>query len=234
MGVMPAIIRRQDEAKRTIADDVRDVGKEVRRARVTHGLSQAAVAQAAGCSVQAVHRVEQATYAGPWRTTSRICTAVGLKLRLDVYPSGDAARDTAHLALLEDLRGLIAPSIPWQTEAPLPRPGDLRSWDALLRIGRGRLGVEAETRPTDVQELTRRIAAKKRDGGVDCAILLLRDTRHVGRLLREHGTLLETSFSLDSDATLAALASGRMPADDAIVLLPSRRAATMRAQQAAG
>lgn len=231
---MPAVIRRQDEAKRTIADDIRDVGKEVRRARIAHELSQASVAQAAGCSVQAVHRVEQAVYGGPWRTTSRICTAVGLKLRLDVFPSGDAIRDTAHLTLLEDLHGLVAPNVVWQTEVPLPRAGDPRSWDALLRIGRGRIGVEAETRPTDVQELTRRTKAKKRDGGVDCVILLLRDTRHVRRLLREHGTLIGTSFSLDSDAALASLASGRMPSVDSIILLPSRRARTMQAGQADG
>jgi transcriptional regulator with XRE-family HTH domain len=229
---MPANVRRSDTAQRTIADDLRRVGEEVRRARVTHGLSQSAVARAARCSQSAVHRVERATFSGPIGTWARICQAVGLGLRASVFPAGDAVRDTAHLALLEDLQALIAPSIVWRTEVPLPRPGDPRSWDAFLRVGPGRIGVEAETRPTDAQELTRRTMAKKRDGGVDCVILLLRDTRHVRRLLREHGELIGTSFSLDSDAALAALADGRMPARDPIILLPSRRATTMAARQA--
>ena len=35
---------------------------------------------------------------------------------------------------------------------------------------------EGETRPTDIQELARRLALKKRDGGVDRLILVLKDT----------------------------------------------------------
>jgi transcriptional regulator with XRE-family HTH domain len=229
---MPALVRRNDAAQRTIADDIHRIGEEVRRARVTHGLSQSAVARAARCSQSAVHRVERATFRGPCSTWARICRAVGLDLRASVFPVGGAARDTAQLTLLGDLRQRIAPAIVWQTEVPLPRVGDPRSWDTLLRIDRARVGVDAETRPTDVQELIRRTMAKKRDGGVDCVILLLRDTRHVRRLLREHGALIGTSFSLDSDAALAALAGGRMPAGDSIVLLPSRRAATMQARRA--
>jgi transcriptional regulator with XRE-family HTH domain len=220
-------VRRNDAAQRTIGDDIRRIGEEVRRARVTHGLSQSAVAHAARCSQSAVHRVERATFQGPLGTWARICRAVGLDLRASVFPTGGAARDTAHLTLLEDLRARVAPTVGWQTEVPLPRPGDPRSWDALLRVEQGRIGLDAETRPTDAQEVTRRTMAKKRDGGVDCVILLLRDTRYVRRLLREHGALIGTSFSLDSDAALDALASGRMPPGDSIILLPSRRAATM-------
>ena len=229
---MPAIVRRSDAAQRTIGDDMRRIGEEVRRARVTHGLSQSAVARAARCSQSAVHRVERASFRGAFGTWARICRAVGLDLRASVFPSGDAVRDTAHLTLLEDLRRRISPAIVWQTEVPLPRPGDPRSWDAFLRIEQGRIGCDAETRPTDVQEVIRRTMAKKRDGGVDCVILLLRDTRHVRRLLREHGALIGTSFSLDSGTALAALEDGRMPTGDSIILLPSRRGATMQARRA--
>ncbi len=229
---MPAIVRRQDQAKRTIADDVAEIGREVRLARISHGLSQSAVAKAARCSPQAVHRVEQAAYAGHWRVWAQICAAVGLKLRASVFQEGDAVRDTAHLALLEDLHDRVAPTIGWSTEVPLPRQGDPRSWDAFLRVGRETIGVEAETRPADVQELLRRLAMKQRDGGVDHVILLLRDTRHVQRLLREHGSLIRTSFSLTSDAVLEALRDGRSPGVDSVVLLPTRRQATMHAPQA--
>jgi hypothetical protein len=43
----------------------------------------------------------------------------------------------------------------------------------MTRIAGLRIGVEAETRARDRQELQRRVALKRRDGGVDRVILLL-------------------------------------------------------------
>ena len=60
---------------------------------------------------------------------------------------------------------------------PLPNAGDRRAWDAVIGIARVRIGVEAETRARDEQELERRLSLKRRDGGVDHVILLLADTR---------------------------------------------------------
>ena len=63
---------------------------------------------------------------------------------------------------------------------------DQRAWDAVIttvaQAGDGRprrclIGVEAETRLRDLQALQRRLALKRRDGGVDRVILLVADTR---------------------------------------------------------
>jgi hypothetical protein len=50
------------------------------------------------------------------------------------------------------------------TEVPLPNPGDRRSWDALVILERARVGIEAETRAIDSQELKRRLTACARGG----------------------------------------------------------------------
>jgi hypothetical protein len=63
------------------------------------------------------------------------------------------------------------------TEVPFPNAGDHRSWDALARVSRVRIGDETETRARDVQELKRRLEGKRKDGGIDCLILVPGDTR---------------------------------------------------------
>jgi hypothetical protein len=58
------------------------------------------------------------------------------------------------------LRERVAQTFIWQTEVPLGPAGDLRAWDALLGLSRERVGVEAETRITDLQAVARRLALK--------------------------------------------------------------------------
>ena len=71
----------------------------------------------------------------------------------------------------------------------------------------------------DVQALERRIALKKRDGDVDAVILLVRDTRWNRHVLREWRALLSAAFPADSRQALADLAAGRLPDQDALILL---------------
>ena len=100
----------------------------------------------------------------------------------------------------------------------MPDPGDLRAWDELLR-GPVTIGVEAETRPTDLQALQRAIAAKRRDSGVDRVVLVLAGTARNRAVVRAHVGLLRQSFPLDTRAALAALGEGRDPGADGLVLL---------------
>lgn len=103
---------------------------------------------------------------------------------------------------------------------PVAGEGDLRAWDAVLLIGTVRLGLEAETRPRDVQALQRSLALKRRDDpSVSAAVLLLANTRYNRRLLREHGDSLRADLPLDDRNLLAALAAGRDPKGSGIVLL---------------
>lgn len=100
----------------------------------------------------------------------------------------------------------------------MPIPGDLRAWDELL-TGPAVIGIEAETRPSDLQATERAIAAKLRDSGADRAILLLSSTHPNRELVRRHIAALRQTFPLDTRATLGALAAGRDPGDNGLVIL---------------
>lgn len=147
------------------------------------------------------------------------CAAVGLRLVVKAVPGGDPALDAGQLALLERLRRELPPNVPMHTEVPLPIPGDLRAWDGLIRIDDVRIGVEAEARIRDVQALDRRIALKRRDGGVDIVVLLVANTVSNRRMLALHREALRSSFPLDTRRVMAALRMGRAPTASGIVVL---------------
>ena len=150
---------------------------------------------------------------------ARAMAVVGLDLYIRAYPGGKPVRDQAHLDLLERLRVLLRSDARWQTEVPLPNPGDRRAWDALIRLHSVRIGVEAETRGRDSQELQRRLSLKRRDGGVDHVILLLADTRHNRQFLRRAGKGFQADFPVDGEMALERLAVGEDPGGSAVVLL---------------
>jgi hypothetical protein len=171
----------------------------------------------------AVGRIERGETRGVGLITwAKVLAVVGLDFSARAYPHGSAHRDSAHAGLLEGLHRRLPMDTPWATEVPLPNPGDRRSWDALTRIAELRIGIEAETRARDGQELQRRVALKRRDGGVDRVILLIADTRSNRTFLREFGPTLAAQFPVPGRIALRALERGRDPGD-AIVLLPLTR-----------
>jgi hypothetical protein len=82
-----------------------------------------------------------------------------------------------------------------------------------------RIGVEAETRPRDAQALQRRLALKRRDGGVDHVLLCLAATRENRAFLREAGADLRIDFPLIGRTAIMALASGRDPGGSSIIVI---------------
>jgi hypothetical protein len=157
---------------------------------------------------------------------ARIAAVLGLDASLKLYPATEPIRDAAHAALLERLHLHCHGSLRWQTEVPLPRPGDLRAWDATIRgfrtpggHGGVRGAVEAETRPTDAQALDRKLALKERDGGADWLILLLADTRHNRAFLHGPGVTLRARFPMDGRRALELLAAGVDLASNSIIVL---------------
>ncbi len=82
-----------------------------------------------------------------------------------------------------------------------------------------RVGIEAETRVRDAQELQRRLSLKRRDGGVDHLILLLANTRHNRAFLRVAGSGFLADLPVPGATALARLAAGEDPLGSAIVLL---------------
>ena len=217
---MPGRERRDDRARRLAATSLVRLGGEVRQARLNHDLSQTVAGRAIGMSASAWSRLERgASPFLPVVDLARAASAVGLDLRINAYPGGHPVRDRAHLELLERLRSRLGPGASWATEVPLPNPGDKRAWDALIRVPPVRIGIEAETRAHDTQELQRRLELKRRDGAVDHVILLLADTRHNRRFVRALGAGFRSDFPLPAETAVARLEVGRDPGESSIVLL---------------
>ncbi len=193
---------------------------ELRRARIDRGLSQADVGRAVGLSGQQVSRIERGL--APDVSIARLCrllAAVGLEVSARAYPTGEPIRDRAHVALLGRFRQHIHRSLRWRTEVPLPIAGDLRAWDGLVSGAGWRVGVEAETRPTDLQALERRLALKLRDGGVDALILALANTRHNRVLVQACQDELAQWFPVPGRRAMELLTAGIHPGGNAVVLL---------------
>jgi hypothetical protein len=147
-----------------------------------------------------------------------IAIVLGLDVRILFYPLGTPARDAAHLALIECLRVRVSPAFRWRTEVPVPLPGDLRSADVVIDGLGVDIMVEAETRLGDVQALERHLGAKQRDVGVRRLILLVGATRHNREVIATVPEL-RRRFPVPARACLRALALGRDPGGDAILML---------------
>lgn len=217
---MAGFERRVDLAEQRTRRAVTDLGREVRLARLNHDLSQRVAAGAAGMSQATWSRMERgATMGLPVLDLARAAATVGLDLSLRVYPGGSPLRDRAHVDLLERFRRQLGSRVHWATEVPLPNAGDRRSWDGVARVATIRIGVEAETRARDSQELERRLNGKRRDGGVEHVILLLADTRHNRAFLHMVGEGFRSSFPLGSRTILRRLGESVDPGGSGIVLL---------------
>jgi len=216
MGAQERVVTRGRERALTLR---RTLGAELRAARRQHGLSQEAAGATAGLSGTQVGRLERGAVGAPdLQAVAILAAAVGLELAVRVYPAGVPIRDAAHMALLGRFRSALHTSVGCRLEAPLPITGDLRAWDLLLRVGERAIGVELETRPTDLQALLRRIALKARDGGIDSVILVLGDTRHNRRLARLHADELAMTLPVPGRRAMELLAAGVHPGGSALVL----------------
>jgi transcriptional regulator with XRE-family HTH domain len=196
------------------------VATEVREARLNAGLSQAGAARAVGISGAQIGRIERAELRGlTVEQAARVCSAVGLRLVVGIYPAGDAPRDHAHLALLRRFRATLPVGVTMQTEVPIGPPGDLRAWDAIVTFSDGRVALEAETRLRDLQALERRVALKERDGDLDRVLLLVAATASNRRMLAAHRDALCGRFPMAGREILGAVRAGRTPAAGGVILL---------------
>lgn len=152
------------------------------------------------------------------RSVSLLFAALGHRVVVKAYPTGPGLRDAGQARLIERFDARLSPLWRRQLEAVMPQPGDLRAWDVLLR-GPVMVGVEAETRPTDLQAVIRAMAAKLRDSGADRMILLLLSSHANRALVSHHVAMMRQAFPLDTRATLAALAAGRDPGANGLVML---------------
>jgi transcriptional regulator with XRE-family HTH domain len=217
---MPSKERAADRGSRRGRAIASELVRELRVARVEHGLSQVTVGAAVGLSGSEVGRIERGQVTSVSLVTlARILSVVGLELTARAYPTGTPLRDVAQLALLSRFHAELPSAISWRTEVPVGPPGDLRAWDAVVGTGRDRLGLEAETRLRDLQAVERRLALKCRDSSIAHAILLLADTRTNRTAVRLLGDALQGSFPVNGHVALADLRAGRLPSGNALILL---------------
>ena len=225
---------RQSPIDRAVArgrTTVADLCRELENARIACGLGYADLGRAVGISGQQAARICRG--GSPDVSIVRLAAllaAVGLDLSARAYPGGPPVRDRAHLALLGRLRQELPGSLTWRVEVPVVGDGpnglggsptwtDRRAWDARIEGSGWRIGVEAETRLGDVQALERRIALKERDGGIGVVLLLVNDTAHNRRILRDLSPGLRPRFPGSTRIALARLRLGQAPTSSTVIVL---------------
>ncbi len=216
---MPVRERRAALGKRQGGELNRMIGRELRHRRRTLGISQAKLGSATGLSQAEIARIEAG--AAPWLSVtnaSSLLATLGLRLWAKVYSSGPPVRDAGHLRLLAEFEARLHPRIECRREWPIPDDRDGRALDLLLTGLPMPVGVEAETVLTDLQELERELNRKQVDTGLERLILLARGSRRNREIVRG-AHALRRAFPRSTRATLAALAAGRDPGANGIVLL---------------
>lgn len=172
-------------------------------------LSQAALATAAGVSRTWLCRFELGMIRHlDVRRFAVVMAILGHRLSIKSYPVGEPVRDLGQLRLLERFNARVPPGWRRAIESTMPIVGDLRAWDERLD-GPVSIGVDAETRLSDLQDLARRINRKRRDSGVTRMVLLVADTHRNRAILRSQPSLLRQTFPLDTREVLTALDAGR-------------------------
>lgn len=217
---MPNRERRLDQASWLMARDLRIAGEELRRARRAAGLTLQQVAGALGVARSTTMRIERGQDPGVHtHLLARHAAAVGLRVRINVFPAGAPLHDAGQLALIRRFRGRIGDIGQWEVEVPIPIPGDRKAIDAVLTLPTGRIGLEFVTRLTDAQLQIRSATLKRRDAGLDRMVLVVQATTANRRALRALLPAVEGAFPLETRTILHDLERSRMPASDGIILL---------------
>ncbi|MDQ3691715.1 MAG: helix-turn-helix domain-containing protein [Chloroflexota bacterium] len=199
---------------------LREIGRELRVARLIAGQRLADVAEILGTSISHVSRVEHGLIKGIGiPALTRHSAVVGLKPYMRLYPSVSRPLDRAQLALIARFRERLADS--WQVllEAPMPIAGDLRAADALIAIPECRCMVEVITRLADVQAQLRSARVKQRDLEADRLIFVVGGTTTNRRAIRDAGAVLADAFPLSTKDALLRLGAGVDPGANALILL---------------
>ena len=194
---------------------------DLRSTRLALGLTQRQVADAAGISRSYVGRLERNEIHEPGiDNIASLAAALGLRLRVALYPEGEAIRDRVQLRLIDAFRTRLHPSIGWRTEVPLPIQGDRRAWDAVAIAADGWTAIEAISRLGVVDATLRATNQKQRDDPrISRTVLVIADTPRNRHALRLAHATVRAEYPLDTRAVLAALGNGTSPAASGIVLL---------------
>ena len=211
---MPASERAYDRGARRGERLLQIVGTELRDARIAHGISQNALAEAAHMTQSTISRIESARMRGlSVRDAAVIASLLGLDLAARTYPGAEPLRDSAQARKVGELLRHVRRPLRYQTEVLLPpREGvpERRRWDALITDGAAEMGVEVEMRLHDAQAQTGRLRSKIQDGHVDRVLLVIAATRHNRQVLRDFPAYFADWPRLRTASVLATLEDGRL------------------------
>lgn len=197
-----------------------DVGIEIRRARLASGLRLTDVGRAIGRSAAWISRAERGLIAGiGFDDLVILGAAVGLKLWVTTFPAERAIHDAPQLMLLRRLRARVGETWRWSFEVVVPIARDQRAADAVMETASARIMVEAFTRVSDAQAQLRAVQIKARDMGISRVVIVVAATKANRRAMAAAATMLAAEFPLGTRATLAALAAGRDPGANGIVVI---------------
>lgn len=195
---------------------------DLRDRRIVLGVSQTFMAEQLGCSQPHLWRIE-ANAAGPSLVRlAEMASVLGLELSVGLHEIGDPIRDKGQQALGHRFDSILSPLWRMTNETLLPMPGDLRSWDKLLRLTvepHQRIGVDLETRIRDIQALVRRSRLRERDGGVDAILLVLSDSATNRRLVGELRAALGPAYAGSARPLLRALRDGSPLPGSGVILV---------------
>lgn len=210
-----------DQGRRAAAHAQRELLRDLRDRRLALGLSQQAVAGAAGIGRSMLGRIERGEIDAPDITDLGAMAAVlGLALRIAMYPQGQPIADRVQLRLLAAFRDCMPQSMGWRTEVPLPHAGDRRAWDAVVSPPEGWTALEGISRLGAVDATIRRAKLKLRDDArIERLVLIILDTNRNRAALAAAGPTIRDDFPLDTRAVLTALRSGHAPAANGVVVL---------------
>jgi transcriptional regulator with XRE-family HTH domain len=198
----------------------RHVLNEIRAARMAAGVSQRAIARTLGWTQTGYWRFENDLVAGDIVKLSEAAAVCGLELTASIYRKGEPLRDRGQLKLIARFRAMLSAAWHVRIEAPFPTLGDLRSWDALIRLGSVyRVGVEAETRVRDIQEFVRRIRQRELHGGVDEILVILSDSAHNRQIVGELRDALGERYATSPQTLRDALRGGTVLPGSGLILL---------------
>jgi transcriptional regulator with XRE-family HTH domain len=137
------------------------LGTDARTARVSEGLSQAAVASHAHVSQATVARLEAGDPRLSVQLVGSVFAALGMDLSLKAFPAdGVPLRDSGQIALASTIQAAADPSWRVLTEAPVGN-GSSQAADVVLLRPRHGIHVEVETGLVDLQAQLRRGTVKR-------------------------------------------------------------------------
>ena len=208
-------------ARQRVSEDIHQVTADIRATRIELGLSQAQLAKDTGISRPELSRLERDKIGLPViEHLAAAAAALGMRLRIRLYPEGEPLRDRVQTPGLAAFRRRCHPSMAWRSEVVLPGHGDRRAWDAVaIDEEMTWTGIEWISRVGAVDATLRRTNQKQRDDPrISRVVLVIADTARNRRALREALPLVRAEFPLGTHEVLAALGEGRAPPLNGIVL----------------